>query len=128
MKRNECFDGITGMLLPQAPEVEHGVLGALVSGCVEVDEVVEMLQADDFYFPVHQIIYRQIVDLHKAGEKIDLLSIVNALGTHPLVERAGGVTFLSRLSSDISFTSLAMRSTLVVLCLPNGEIRTKPKR
>jgi len=64
--------------LPHHPQAERGVLGAcLVAGRV-IDEVDDMLLAEDFYDPRHQTVYSALQWLKDRGLPVDVPHVIEA--------------------------------------------------
>jgi replicative DNA helicase len=60
-------------LPPQNLEAERWLLGGILLDNRVLDEV-EFLTADDFYREAHQVTFRAMTDLHKAGVGVDTLT------------------------------------------------------
>lgn len=61
-------------------EAEHGVLGALFMGAAQsdqalVDQIVEKLTTDDFYFDDNAALFQTIADLHAEGVPVDPVTV-----------------------------------------------------
>ena len=59
---------------PQAIDTEKALLGSLLQG-VSLKAVEEMLAPHMFGSGNHRVIYRAIMDLYKAGEVVDMLTV-----------------------------------------------------
>ena len=87
---------------PNAIEVEASVLGAMMIDTQAVPKVTELLQPEHFYSKKHALIYESMLTLFNENEPIDSTTIYNELKKSGKIEEAGGVTYLSQLSNDIS--------------------------
>ena len=69
--------------IPKVVDIELELLGSLLlkDGLV-IPKVANILKPNDFYFSVHQIIYKIIIDLHNNGSVPNILSIVEELRKH----------------------------------------------
>lgn len=54
---------------------ERALLGCLLNGSDDVDDVANMLQARDFYQPRHEAVWDACMTVHRRGDKIDPLTL-----------------------------------------------------
>ena len=87
---------------PAAPEVEMAVLGAMLIEKEAVPKGIELLTNDTFYLKEHRIIFEAMKNLFEANEPIDTVTLYEELKRLGLIEQAGGATYLSKLSQNIS--------------------------
>lgn len=87
--------------LPSSDEAERSVLGAILVDPTHVDEVRGIVTPSDFYRPVHQTIFRSMVELSHAGQPIDLLTLAERHVSDGALEAAGGPSYLSHLMDGI---------------------------
>lgn len=82
---------------PQNIEAEE----SLLSGCLTyqeiTDEVVELLMPSDFYKPSHSLIFSEIRNMKSSGKPVDLVTVSSSLTERGLIEKVGGVSYLSSL-------------------------------
>jgi replicative DNA helicase len=90
-----------GKIPPQAKELEEAVLGAVMLEKSAFDTVVEILQPQCFYVDAHQRIFNAFVNLAKAGEPIDILTVVEALRKSEELEIVGGAYFITKLTNQV---------------------------
>ncbi len=87
---------------------EKSVLALMILENDTINEAVEYISPQDFYFSRNQIIAKAIFDLAENGKSVDLVTITDYLKDKGLLEEAGGETYLSEIvdfvpaSSDIS--------------------------
>lgn len=69
--------------IPKIVDIELELLGSLLlkNGLV-IPQVANILNPDDFYYSVHKIIYKIIIDLHNSGNVPNILAIVEQLRKH----------------------------------------------
>jgi replicative DNA helicase len=60
-----------------------------------IAEVIEVVDADDFYRPQHETIFRAVVDLYGKNEPADQITIGNYLRELGLLAKVGGLSYLS---------------------------------
>ena len=91
-------DHITsGRVPPHSVESEESVLGSILLSSESANEVMDKLEADDFYVPAHQAIFRAITNLYNANRPIDAITITEELRRTNELERVGGVSYVTRL-------------------------------
>ncbi|MDE2730751.1 MAG: replicative DNA helicase [Bacteroidota bacterium] len=76
----EAFESTSGLVPPQAPDVERSVLGAMLIDKAAVSQVIEVLpEQDAFFVPKHQKIYEAICELFRRDEGIDIITVTQEL-------------------------------------------------
>lgn len=93
---------LLGRVQPQAVELEEAVLGALMLEKEAFAIVENLLQPDDFYNPIHQIVFKAICDLSMNREPIDLLTVVEQLKKMGELENIGGPIFITQLTDKVA--------------------------
>lgn len=68
---------------PYSLEAEHGVLGAMFLRPELIDLLSADLAVEDFYYEDNAAIYRGILDLHGAGQPVDIVTIGARVGDLP---------------------------------------------
>ncbi|WP_433357582.1 replicative DNA helicase [Microtetraspora malaysiensis] len=86
---------------PHNIEAEQSVLGGMMLSKDAIADVVEVLRADDFYRPAHQIIYDVITDLYGRGEPADSIMILDDLQKRGELGRVGGAPYLHTLTAVV---------------------------
>ena len=72
----EAVESPSGLIPPQAPDVERGVLGAMLIDSRAVSQALEILpEQDAFFVPKHQKIYDAICELFRRDEGIDIITV-----------------------------------------------------
>ncbi|MDJ0960495.1 MAG: replicative DNA helicase [Acidimicrobiia bacterium] len=90
---------------PHSVEAEESVLGAVLMSAEAANIALEKLHAEDFYRPVNQSVFQAIQDLFDANQPIDAVTVSEALRRTGMLERAGGVGFLTRLIDTVPAAS-----------------------
>lgn len=90
---------------PQNLEAEAALLGGLMLDKDAWVKVADLLEADDFYDPKHQIIYSVIVELFSKNSAIDILTVSNLLEEKKSLEKAGGISYISSLVAGVPSAS-----------------------
>lgn len=84
---------------------EQSVLGSIL---IDPESILVANQfnlgVDDFYHPQHQIIYNCIKKMHDSGDAIDFVTLKYNLEKADLLEKAGGVSYFTSLTSAVPTT------------------------
>ena len=86
---------------PHAPDAERSVLGSMLIDANALEIVLEQLHAQDFYVPAHETLFCAMRDVRNGGNAVDLVTVSNELERHGMLERAGGLTYLSDLMAFV---------------------------
>ena len=86
---------------PHAPDAERSVLGSMLIDSNALELSIEQLKAEDFYLPAHETIFAALRDVRNAGNAVDLVTASEELSRHGMLERAGGLGYLSDLMSFV---------------------------
>ena len=101
-KEQHTLDMSFGHLMPQAPEVEKAVLGALMIDKDAYLEVCDKLRPESFYEPRNQMVYEAIQKLSMDENPVDMLTVVDMLGKMGKLEDVGGPAYVADLSSRVA--------------------------
>jgi len=91
--------------LPQSVEAEQSVIGSMIIDKTAIAKVLEGLEEEDFYRDGHKVIYKTILEMFRNDIAIDLLTLLEYLKSTDALERAGGVTYITELSSSVPTTA-----------------------
>lgn len=84
---------------------EQSVLGSIL---IEPESILVANQfnlcVNDFFHPQHQIIYNCIKKMHDSGDAIDFVTLKHNLEKADLLEKAGGVSYFTSLTSAVPTT------------------------
>lgn len=86
---------------PHNLEAEMALLGSIMLRPDAIYEVMDIIQPESLYFEKHRIIYEAMLDLFQKREPIDLLSLSSKLKEKDQLERVGGTSFLTELTSTV---------------------------
>ncbi len=91
--------------LPSAPEAEASLLGTMMvyPGSARL-AIEEGLMGDDFFIEANRNIYNAAYNLYREGSPIDLTTVSTRLTDLNLLEKSGGITYLTELL-DAAVTS-----------------------
>ena len=82
---------------PQNLEAEESLLGGILIDPESLNKVVDMVSAEDFYKETHGKIYDIMVGLYEKNEPIDIVTVTSAAKDKGVIDKIGGVTYLSAL-------------------------------
>lgn len=86
---------------PHSIEAEQSVLGSIFLDPETVVNVLEYLEAIDFYRKNHQIIFDAIVQLYNRNEAIDVITVTNELESKEQLENIGGMEYLAEIATIV---------------------------
>ena len=93
--------GVDGRIPPQNLDAEASVLGAMMLSSEAIADVVEILQAEDFYRGAHGRIYDVVRGIYARGEPVDLVTVVEALKRRGILDEVGGALYLRDLVDQV---------------------------
>lgn len=96
-------------------DAEAAVLGACMLDPKAVDQVLDLLQQDDFYRNAHQKTFQAIKDLHQQGKDVDLVMVQDWLGARGLLDIAGGPVALAGMTERVASAANVEAYARVVL-------------
>ena len=88
--------------IPQAPEAEAAVLGAvLLRNSAFDDDGVSELQPDDFHIPRHRVVWAAMRTLLMGGHPIDVITLEEQLRVQDELSLVGGLEGLTAMSDRV---------------------------
>ncbi|HEY0798670.1 MAG TPA: replicative DNA helicase [Candidatus Baltobacteraceae bacterium] len=95
--------GITSVdrVPPQNLEAEMAVIGSILVDREMMATVSEILQPQDFYAHVHESIFAVLVGLYERGEPLDKITLAEELKRRNLLEKTGGLAYLTALMDTV---------------------------
>lgn len=99
------MDTPTMKSLPQNIEAEQSVIGSMIIDKGAIAKVAEKLNEEDFYRDGHKTIYRAIFEMFRNDMAVDLLTLLEYLKSSEGLEKAGGVTYITEVSSSVPTTA-----------------------
>ena len=107
-------DNYLDRLPPENIDAEEAILGAILLDPKAIFRV-DMLKSEHFYVLAHKLIYETFVKLREENKPTDLISVVNHLKDHGLLERVGGRNKLAQLLNlTVSSVNIEHLAELVV--------------
>ncbi len=77
------------------------MLGGVFQSNSAFHSLVDILGAEDFYSPAHEIIFRAFVDLYNKNVPIDLVTVTEHLAASGDLDSVGGPVYLAELSDSV---------------------------
>jgi len=103
-----------GRLPPQNLDAERSVLGGILLDNAAINDVLEILRAEDFYREAHRKVFEAMCALSTRGEPIDRVTLKNELTALSAYEQAGGEDFIDLLDKIVpSSSNLAYYAKIV---------------
>jgi replicative DNA helicase len=87
--------------LPQSPDAERAVLGAILESPHTFYRVISLVDTEDFFKDTHRLIFAAIRRMAENSVQIDLLTVKNELAKHAQLEQAGGSAYVSHLTDVV---------------------------
>ena len=60
---------------PNSPEAEQSVIGAMIMDRDAIADVIDIVDADDFYQKQNGILYEAMTELYREGKPVDLVTL-----------------------------------------------------
>lgn len=92
---------MTERIPPYDMLAEQSALGGMLLSKDAVADVIEEVEAVDFYVPKHEVIYSAILDLFSRGEPTDVITVADELTKSGQSARAGGAEYLHGLTAVV---------------------------
>lgn len=101
-RRNIIPDEIRRKILDRTPphneQAEQAVLGSAMISAECIPDLINTLDAEDFYFPNNQLIFETILILYNDHKPIDLVTLSEHLSLKGQLTEAGGLEYLTSLA------------------------------
>jgi hypothetical protein len=99
---------------PQSLEAEMATLGSILVDRAMLDVVASIVEPDDFYAHVHELVYRTMLKLARADRPIDKVTLADLLGQRNHLERVGGIAYISGLMDVVPTAASATYYATIV--------------
>src|SRR6201991_781662 len=100
--------------LPNSPEAERAMLGAILLDNGLMGQAMEQLKAHDFYVPSHRRIFLAMIALFEKGSEINAILIGEELRKENALESAGGFAFITNLTYGLPHSTNILHYAKVV--------------
>lgn len=102
---------------PNSPEAEQSVIGAMIMDRDAIADVIDIVNADDFYQKQNGILFEAMTELYREGKPVDLVTLQNKLKKKDVPESMKSLEFIR------IFWKLFQRQPM-----PNNTQRSSGKR
>lgn len=92
---------LVGRELPYNFEAEVNLLGSIMLMPDVCDDIVNIVRAEDFFDVSHRTLFTHLMDMHNAGNKIDLTLLRERLVAHDDFETVGGAAGLAQIFTSV---------------------------
>lgn len=103
-----------GRIPPSNIEAEQAALGCMLLDTDAIPTVMEYVKAEDFYREGHREIFEAITDLIEQSEPVDIITVSERLMLRGTLEKAGGLEYLTSISSAVPTTANARHYSRIV--------------
>jgi replicative DNA helicase len=86
---------------PNNLEAEMALIGSILVDREMMATVSEIVQPSDFYAHVHESIYTALLQLYERGEPLDKITAAEELRNRNVLDRVGGIPYLSSLMETV---------------------------
>jgi len=91
--------------LPQSLEAEQSVIGSMIIDKSAIAKSLEKLNDEDFYRDGHKVIFKAIREMFSQDMAGGLVTLLEYLKSTDNLDKAGGVTYISEISSSVITTA-----------------------
>ncbi|MBF0483224.1 MAG: replicative DNA helicase [Candidatus Omnitrophica bacterium] len=99
---------------PHNIEAERSVLGSMLLDAEAIGTAVEILDEMWFYEESHRLIYRVITQLYSENKRVDYLTLTNKLQNEGLLEKTGGLSYISGIFDSVPTSANAEHYAQIV--------------
>jgi replicative DNA helicase len=92
---------------PNNLEAEMALLGSVLVDKEMMATVSEIVRAEDFYASLHETIFLALVTLNDRGEPLDKISLAEELRSRGMLDKVGGIAYLSSLMDTVATAASA---------------------
>ncbi|MBV7435553.1 replicative DNA helicase [Cardiobacteriaceae bacterium TAE3-ERU3] len=115
---------------PKSREAEQAVIGGLLIDNNAWERVADRVQASDFFYQNHRVIFQSLVTLADKSQPFDVVTIAELLRNREELEEAGGIEYLRQLGMEtpsavnvVAYADIVReRAVLRQLIATSGEI------
>lgn len=98
---NRNVSTLLDKLPPQNLEAERACIGSMLLDREAIEVSIDILKPEDFYSIQHRVIYEAILDLYNKSIPVDIVTITDYLKSNKLLEKAGGVSYVSSILDEV---------------------------
>ena len=87
--------------LPFSMPAEQSLLGSVLIDPASLNEVADLIHAEDFYLSEHQQIYLAMQELFKINREIDVVTLIDMLVVKGIYDKSGGEDYIRTLTEAV---------------------------
>ena len=87
--------------LPFSLLAEQSLLGSILIDPESINEVADLIKAEDFYITEHKQIYLAATELFMTNREIDVVTLIDTLVHKGIYEKSGGEDYIKTLSEVV---------------------------
>lgn len=117
---------------PHNLDAEAAILGGILINNEAMNQIVDIIDSDDFYREANMHLFEGMVDLYNIGEPIDIITLSQLLAKKKLQDKSGGRDYPATLAETVSTSagiiyhaeivkSLSIRRKLISQCSTISE-------
>ncbi len=96
-----ALDSIGDKKPPYNLEAEQSCLGSIILDNAYINDAIQKLRLEDFYFENHRMIYQSIIEIADRNQPVDLVTLTNELKNKNALEKIGGVEYLNNIANIV---------------------------
>lgn len=93
--------------LPHNPEAERVVLGSCLLSFKALEDVAEILNANDFYDINNRKVWQIITDMYNSSKPVEILTLLDEMKRQGIHDSLGGQAYIAELVENVKLTSSA---------------------
>jgi len=94
-------DALIEKVPPQNQEAENSVLGAMLLDKEAIAKAIETLSESAFYSEANRKIYKAIIRLYDENKAVDIVTLIEELKKHNVLDGVGGPAYVTELANGI---------------------------
>jgi len=117
---------------PHNLDAEQAILGGVLINNAAMNQVMDIVVADDFYRDAHKTLFKGIIDLYNRNEPIDVTTLSQYLMAKNALDEVGGNEYLTSLADAVSTSAgiqfhaelvreLSLKRTMIMECSSISE-------
>ncbi len=111
---NDASSDLLRKVPPHNLEAEQAVLGGVFLSNTIFNDLVDIVNSDDFYSPAHQEIFRCFEALYSKNAPIDLVTVNEYLTAGQRIDSVGGPVYLAELANSVVSSANALYHAEIV--------------
>ena len=100
-------ENVIKRVMPNSVEAEQSVIGAMITDNESIPVVEDILTSGDFYQKQYGVIYDAILELHRTGRPVDLLTLKTLLQEKDVPPEVSSMTYIGELIANVPYISNA---------------------